>query len=49
MAGGRPSTAHVRAVARLPKAAPTPEQDINMMDGNGLIKGKRGRVKIDSR
>ena len=27
---------------RFPKSVPTPEQDSNMVDGNGLSKGKRG-------
>ena len=34
--------------SRLPKSAPTPEQDINMVDGNGLSKGMRERITIDS-
>ena len=32
----------------LPKSASTHEQDINMVDGTGLSKGKQGRITIDS-
>ena len=34
--------------SRLPKSAPTSEQDINVVYGTGLSKGKRERIPIDS-
>ena len=35
--------------SRLPTSAPTYDQDINMVDGDGLNNRERGRITIDSR